>query len=75
MSIHISSDHRQESVFAAFELMSVYHWAKVSDVVGRRPVILVGAGGMGLMTLLFGFSRNLTHMLITRSLHGFFGGT
>lgn len=74
LSIHVSSDHRQESVFAACQLMSVYHWAKISDVIGRRPVILVGAIGMGLMTFLFGFSRSLTHMLVTRSIHGFFAG-
>ena len=74
LPIHISSDHRQESVFAAFQLISVYHWAKISDTIGRRPVILLGAIGMGLMTFLFGFSRSLTHMLIIRSLHGFFSG-
>lgn len=73
-AVGILSDHRQESVFAIFQLMSIYHWAKVSDVVGRRPIVLLGAVGMGLMTFLFGFSRNLTYMLITRSLHGFFAG-
>lgn len=54
--------------------MSTYHLAKTSDVVGRRPILLIGATGMGLMTLLFGFSRNLTYMLVTRSLHGLFAG-
>ena len=57
-----------------FQLISVYHWTRISDVVGRRPIILIGATGMGLMTLLLGFSRNLSYMLITRSLHGFFSG-
>ena len=72
--VGISSDHRQESVFAVFQLMSIYHWAKISDVVGRRPIVLLGAVGTGLMTFLFGFSRSLPYMLITRSLHGFFAG-
>ena len=71
---HVSSDHRQESVFAAFQLISIYHWAKISDAIGRRPVLLLGATGMGLMTFLFGFSRNLLSMLVIRSLHGFFAG-
>ena len=70
----VLSDHRQESIFAIFQLMSIYHWAKLSDAVGRRPIVLLGAIGAGLMTLLFGFSRSLTTMLITRSLHGFFAG-
>ena len=73
-TVDILSDHRQESVFAIFQLMSIYHWAKISDIIGRRPVVLIGSVGMGLMTLLFGFSRNLTYMLITRSLHGIFAG-
>ena len=70
----ILSDHRQESVFAISQLISIYHWAKLSDVIGRRPIILLGAVGMGLMTFLFGFSHNLSYMLITRSLQGFFAG-
>ena len=57
-----------------FQLISVYHWTKLSDVVGRRPMILLGAIGMGLVTFLFGFSHNLQCLLITRSLHGFFSG-
>ena len=70
----ILSDHRQESVFAIVQLISIYHWAKLSDVIGRRPIVLLGSIGMGLMTFLFGFSRSLSYMLITRSLHGFFAG-
>jgi len=73
-TVDILSGRRQESAFSVFQLMSIYHWTKVSDVVGRRPVVLLGALGTGFMMLLFGFSRNLTYMLITRSLHGFFAG-
>lgn len=69
-----SLDHRQESIFAAFQLISIYHWAKISDVVGRRPVLLIGAIGSAIMTFLFGFSRSLIYMLITRSLNGLFAG-
>ncbi|KAF8969916.1 major facilitator superfamily domain-containing protein [Flammula alnicola] len=31
-----------ESTFAFFQLCSIYQWAKLSDKIGRRPVILVG---------------------------------
>jgi hypothetical protein len=74
VSIHISPDPRQESVYSAVQLMSIYHWAQLSNTIGRRPVLLLGALGIGLMTFLFGFSRNLPSMLIIRSLHGFFAG-
>ena len=73
-SIQISSDLRQESVYSAVQLMSIYHWAQLSNTIGRRPVLLLGALGIGLMTFLFGFSRNLLSMLVIRSLHGFFAG-
>jgi len=74
LTVNTLSGHPQESVSAVFQLISIYHWTKVSDAVGRRPIILFGALGMGFMTLLFGFSHNLTHMFITRSLYGFFAG-
>jgi MFS family permease len=64
----------QESTFAVFQMLSIYHWAKLSDIVGRRPVVLVGSIGMGVMTLLFGLSQNLTSVMITRSLNGLFAG-
>jgi len=63
-----------ESTFAVFQMLSIYHWAKLSDVVGRRPVVLGGAIGMAIATSLFGLSRNLTAVMITRSLNGFFAG-
>ena len=69
-----SSGHLQESVFAIFQLVSIYRWAKLSDVAGRRPAVILSAIGAGIMTCLFGFSRNLASMLITRGLHGFFVG-
>ena len=61
------SDHWQESILATFQLVSVYHWAKLSDVVDRRPLVLLGTNRVSFMTFLFGFPRNLTPMLIPRS--------
>ncbi|KAJ6606498.1 hypothetical protein DFH09DRAFT_1353606 [Mycena vulgaris] len=44
-----------ESTFAVSQTLTSFYWAKLSDVVGRRPIILVGSLGLGVVTLLLGF--------------------
>lgn len=56
-------------------MLSIYHWAKLSDHIGRKPVVLWSAVGMAVMTLLFGLSTNLTCVMITRALNGVFAGS
>ncbi|KAF8275256.1 major facilitator superfamily domain-containing protein [Lactarius quietus] len=63
-----------ESAFAISSLFSIYHWARLSDVIGRRPVIFIGMLGMNLATLLFGLQRTLVGLLLVRCLGGFFSG-
>lgn len=63
-----------ESGMSLLQFASIYPWARASNVFGRRPVLLLGSAGIGLMAFLFGFSRNLAEMLFTRSLLGFFAG-
>lgn len=63
-----------ESVFAISSLFSIYYWARLSDVIGRRPVIFIGMLGMNLATLLFGLQRTLVGLLLVRCLGGFFSG-
>ncbi|KZP32639.1 MFS general substrate transporter [Athelia psychrophila] len=64
-----------QSTFAVFELISIYNMAKISDRVGRRPVILCGILGVALTTLLFGLSTSFYMMLITRGLAGLCAGS
>ncbi|KZP05500.1 hypothetical protein FIBSPDRAFT_350277, partial [Athelia psychrophila] len=45
-----------ESVYAVFQLVSIYHFAKMSDRIGRRPVILSGLIGVAATTFFFGLS-------------------
>ncbi|KZV75763.1 MFS general substrate transporter [Peniophora sp. CONT] len=63
-----------ESVFAVAQLATIYFWARLSDRFGRRPIIFLGAFGMAMGTLLFGFSKSLPAMLVARSLGGLFSG-
>lgn len=63
-----------ESIFAISQLCSIYHWAKISDVIGRRPVIFLGIIGLTMSTLMFGLSKSLASVLLVRCLGGLFSG-
>ncbi|KAF7972102.1 hypothetical protein HWV62_18924 [Athelia sp. TMB] len=63
-----------QSMFALFELISIYNMAKISDRVGRRPVIFTGVIMVGFSTLLFGLSTSFPMMVVTRALAGLFAG-
>jgi len=63
-----------ESAFSVSSLFSIYQWARLSDVIGRRPVIFIGIIGVSLATLLFGLQRSLSGILLVRCIGGFFSG-
>lgn len=45
-------------------------WGRLSDRIGRRPVIMIGLAGYGIATLLFGLSTQLWQLFATRVLAG-----
>ncbi|KAG1736727.1 major facilitator superfamily domain-containing protein [Suillus lakei] len=63
-----------ESLFAISQLCSIYQWAKISDIIGRRPVIFLGIIGLAVTTLMFGLSKSLASVLVARCLGGLFSG-
>ncbi|KAJ6500492.1 major facilitator superfamily domain-containing protein [Mycena sanguinolenta] len=63
-----------ESIFAISQTLTSYPWAKTSDIVGRRPIILAGAMGLAVMTLMLGFCTSLTEIVLVRALAGFLAG-
>lgn len=81
-SFHIAKDDRSiamyagmvTSAFAFAEFSCSVAWGRLSDRVGRKPVLLGGLAGTGLSMLLFGFAPNLTTALIARALGGFLNG-
>ena len=49
-------------------------WGRLSDVFGRKPILLCGLVGVACSHLLFAFSTTLTMLFVSRLLAGFFGG-
>jgi MFS family permease len=43
-------------MFFATQAITVLHWSRLSDVVGRKPIILVGLFGLSLSMFSFGLS-------------------
>ena len=45
-------------------------WGRLSDRIGRRPVLLIGLGGYGLTFILFGFANHLWMLFVIRIISG-----
>jgi MFS family permease len=62
------------SSFTFAEFSTGVMWGRLSDKVGRKPVLLTGLAGTALSVLIFGFSPNLTVALLARALGGLLNG-
>ncbi|KAF8875925.1 major facilitator superfamily domain-containing protein [Infundibulicybe gibba] len=63
-----------QSLFFLTEAIMVIHWSRVSDHVGRKPVLLIGLVGTSVSILLFGLSRTFWTLVISRCLCGLLNG-
>jgi len=55
---------RQESLFYVTEAMTVLQWSRMSDHIGRKPVLLIGIFGTMLSMLSFGLSRSFLALVV-----------
>ncbi|KAI0767188.1 MFS general substrate transporter [Fomes fomentarius] len=63
-----------ESIFYATEAMFVFQWSRLSDYIGRKPVILIGFAGLCISMTCFGLSRTFWALVVSRSLVGMLNG-
>lgn len=63
-----------ESLFFATEALCVLQWSRLSDHVGRKPVLLIGLLGTTLSMLSFGLSTTFWGLVISRCLCGLLNG-
>lgn len=81
-SFHMTTDDRLIAIYAGMvtsaftfaEFSSGMLWGKISDRVGRKPILLTGLAGTGLSMLVFGFAPNLPMAVFARALGGLLNG-
>ena len=64
----------QESAFYLVETLFILQWGRLSDKIGRRPVVLIGLSGLALSMFSFGLSRSFPTLVASRSLAGLLNG-
>ena len=62
------------SIYSLTQFLSAPFWGRLSDVIGRKPVIIIGLFGVAFAHLWFAFSDTLTGLFLSRAVAGVFGG-
>ncbi|KAJ7889955.1 major facilitator superfamily domain-containing protein [Mycena olivaceomarginata] len=82
ITLHVTDDPSRigfysgivESTSSVAQVITIFHWAKSSDILGRRPIILVGTLGLAVVSLLLGLCRTFTQILVVRAITGLLAG-
>lgn len=79
---HITEDETRISVYAGMvtsaftfaEFCAGVFWGRLSDRIGRKPVLMTGLAGTALSVLIFGLAPNLPVAIFARALGGLLNG-
>ncbi|KAG1829525.1 major facilitator superfamily domain-containing protein [Suillus subalutaceus] len=63
-----------QSLFFATEALTTFHWSRLSDLVGRKPILLIGLTGISISMYSFGLSRTFWSVILSRCLCGALNG-
>lgn len=58
------------AIYSVMQFLFAPVWGRLSDRIGRKPVLLLGVAGFGISFTLQAFSQNLTQLFLTRALAG-----
>ncbi|KAF8589036.1 MFS general substrate transporter [Ramaria rubella] len=63
-----------DSLFYLAEATTILQWGRLSDHIGRRPVLLIGLFGLSLSMFLLGLAQTFWLVVIARAMGGFLNG-
>ncbi|KAG1748656.1 major facilitator superfamily domain-containing protein [Suillus lakei] len=63
-----------ESLFFVGQALTVLRWTRLSDRIGRKPVLVIGLLGTCISMLCFGLSTTFWSLVISRCMCGFLNG-
>ncbi|KAB5591431.1 zinc induced facilitator 1 protein [Ceratobasidium theobromae] len=64
-----------ESIFSLSSLLMILPFGYISDHIGRKPVVLLGLGGLSVSIVCFGLSKSLLGMIMSRCIGGALGAS
>lgn len=81
-SFHVTEDDRKiafyagmvTSAFTFAEFSTGMFWGRMSDWIGRKPVLIIGLVGTAISMIVFGFAPSLPVALLARALGGLLNG-
>jgi len=81
-SFDITTDDRQIAIYAGLvtssfafaEFSTGVLWGRLSDKIGRKPVLIGGLVGTAISMIMFGFSKSLPMALLARAMGGLLNG-
>ncbi|BGO90910.1 hypothetical protein NBRC10512_002338 [Rhodotorula toruloides] len=63
-----------ESIFAFTTFSTVLAWGRLSDRIGRKPVLIIGLTGVTLSIVSFGLSKSFWMLVVSRCVGGMLNG-
>lgn len=81
-SFHVTDNDRKIALYAGMitssftfaEFSASMFWGRMSDKIGRKPVLVMGLIGTAISMIVFGFAPNLPVAMIARALGGLLNG-
>ncbi|THC97794.1 hypothetical protein EYZ11_002710 [Aspergillus tanneri] len=81
-SFHVTDNDRKIALYAGMitsaftfaEFSAGMFWGRMSDKIGRKPVLVMGLIGTAISMIVFGFAPNLPTAMIARALGGLLNG-
>ncbi|KAI9373086.1 major facilitator superfamily domain-containing protein [Aspergillus egyptiacus] len=81
-SFHVTDNDRKIALYAGLitssftfaEFSAGMFWGRMSDRIGRKPVLIMGLIGTAISMVVFGFAPNLATAMIARALGGLLNG-